>query len=108
MAKQDNALGDFLYKEYYLKGRLPSRYSLDKMSRMLGKDKSTISRHLKKLAAKGYIKIDKIPWHGNLINVYDFGTHDGRDDLPYWMHEKIYAFCEIARIEANKDVDKFK
>ena len=49
----------YIYKEYFLKGRLVSRYSQENLGGCLGVDQSNVSKDIKDLEKEGLLQIIK-------------------------------------------------
>ena len=88
-----------IYKDYYCKGLLASRWGIERLADHFSKSKSTISRQLQSLEDLGYIKIDKVKVANKVCNIYILGRilENGSERL-YWedkvldMHIKHRAY----------------
>lgn len=101
-----NKIGELLFNTYYKKGILAARWDLKTMAEGLGfSEKSTghISRLLKNMVDKGFIKKHADKLNGRTINVYEFGTHNGD---PY-KHETLHIFNYFTKIMAEKRLADF-
>ncbi len=98
---EDNSVGTYIFENYYEKGLLAARWNQKQMAENMGKSRksnSQISRHTKKLEAKGFIRKEYIPCDGKKTLVYVFGTRDFTSS----KHEIITAF-EYFYKEAKKE-----
>ena len=103
-AEQDNKLGNYIFEEFYQKGKLCARYSVEDIAEMLEMSVGSVSKHLNSMDRKGYIKIVRIPWRSHSINFYEFGYHTSRPE--YFEH--LYAWTTISNNNAKAKIDEFK
>ena len=104
-AEQDSVLGNYIFENFYQKGKLCARYSVEDLGKLSQMSVGSVSKHLNNMENKGYINIIRRPWHGNIINFYEFGTHDIRDD-DYFEH--LYAWKVMKSNNANSKLDALK
>ena len=67
----------YIYKKFFCKNQLGSRYSQEKMGEYLGTSQSRISKNLKELEQDGFIKKIIRPIQKGNILYYQFGTWVG-------------------------------
>jgi len=103
-AEQDNSLGNYIFEEFYLKGKLCARYSIEDLAKIAEMSTGAVSNHLNSMNKKGYIKIVRVPWRSHRINFYEFGYHTDRPD--YFEH--LYAWNIIDSNNNNAKINGLK
>jgi predicted transcriptional regulator len=94
--------GNYIYNEFYLNGDLVSRYSQEDMAEYLMSSQSSISRSIKNLEEKNYIKKHKRNFKNKNILFYQVGVWEGNiKDKTYkeilWAHEIFNTLSKIAK-----------
>ncbi len=92
--------GDYrIYRNYFKKGKLVSSYSQEKISEYFGISQPAISKHIKALVEKGFIKIHRRPTTAGVAYDYEFGWYTGKygtDDYKeyYYLDEHFNKVVE--------------
>lgn len=95
-----------LYKDYYLKGKLVSRWSQENLAAYLGSDQGNISKALKRMESKKIIKIHKRNIRSVRVNIYEFGYHNFEDRETLYAHKffiKMAAAERLSRFGMSKE-----
>jgi len=97
-------LGQYLFKNYFQKGKLVARWSQEELARKLGlKSKGHISNLLNSMVNKGMLKKEPFMWYGKKTYAYVFGTHDGE---PH-RNETLYAFVYFTEKRGKTTLENF-
>jgi hypothetical protein len=76
-----NGFSRVLYDKYYVRGKLVTRWNQKDIAKNVGlKSPGHVSNLLSSMDYKGIIIKHKEPWNGNMLCVYEFGTHNGSDE----------------------------
>jgi len=85
----------YIYREYFLKGMLVSRYSQTNMAQYLQTKQPRLNRYLKELEQDGFIKIIKIKASSGPLCYYQLGTWKGKVGEPSYAeniwHDEIFS-----------------
>lgn len=87
-----------IYYIYFKKGKLVARYSMATMGEYFNKAKSVISKRIKELEKRGFIKIHKFITDTGIAYDYELGYYTGTfgtDDYKehYYMDEYFDKLC---------------
>jgi len=92
-----------MHKDYYMKGFLVARWSLEDIANAVGlKSVGYVSHLLSKMESKGLIKIHKVRIGKSALNVYEFGTHN------FNGKESLYADLYFTKIRGREIINKYK
>lgn len=109
-----------IYYTYFRHGKLVAHYAMSTMAKYCNKTKGAMSKRIKELEDKGFLKIHKYKTKDGIAYDYEFGYYTGKygtDDYREYYYlddyfDKIYAEERIKREEAkfnsqfNKVVDE--
>ena len=99
-----NTGGLDLYNRFFIgQKKLVSRWSLADIAKKIGSEKSSISKALKRLEKKGFIKIHKIRRGKVTVNVYELGKVDFENDVQI-----IYGWKEWKKMAAAHKIAGFR
>lgn len=104
--KTTNKVPTAVYEKYYTKGKLATSWALSTLAKELNygsSGKSNMSRLVKKLEEKNFIKKKKIMVDGTDYTVYELGRVNKTEHT-----DSFYAFEHFYRIINKKKVDSFK
>ncbi len=99
----ENALGLYIYNNYYKKGIIAVSYKQETIAKELNiKSKSFVSRHINEMIEAGIIKKHEDSFYGRQIFVYELGTHDMGPN----RHETLHSFIYFTKLEASIELGK--
>lgn len=92
-----------LYKDYYMKGYLVARWSLEDIAKAVDiKSVGYVSHALRNMETKGLIRIHKVRVGKSALSVYEFGTHN------FSGKESLYADLYFTKIRGQELINKYK
>lgn len=98
-----------IYRDYFKKGKLVSSYSQEKISEYFGISQPAISKHIKALVEKGFIKIHRRPTAEGVAYDYEFGWYTGESGKPdYKEHYYLDEYFSKLADEERKLRDEAK
>jgi len=93
-----------LYNRFFIRqSKLVARWSQEKIAKKINSEKSSVSKALKRLEKKGFLKIHKIRRGRMTINVYELGKVDFENDIQI-----IYGFKEWKTKAAASRIAAFR
>lgn len=98
----------YIYKEYFLKGRLVSRYSQENLGKCLGIDQSNVSKDIKDLEKEGLLQIIKKNAAVGTINYYQLGFWTGTWDTTSYKEFIFFNTVFEHYVELHKKRKKEK
>jgi len=88
-----------LYENYFLKGKLASSWTINKLASQLNYSPTTIIEHLKDLKRKGCLKVVPVPrkhtWDNQKHNIYILGTHEGNNKNPKYFIDDAFGLPSV-------------
>jgi len=102
----------FIYKEYFLKGKLVARFSQTDIAKYLGTKQSHVSERFTRLEEGGFLKKIPVCTKDTKILYYQVGTWSGElgvQDGPnaytehLWFHKIFDAYAEVAKQKRDED-----
>ena len=100
----------YIYKEYFLKGRLVSRYSQENLGKCLGIDQSNVSKDIKDLEKEGLLQIIKESTKVGIINYYQLGSWTGTRNTPSYKEFIFFntVFQHYVGLHKKREKEKDK
>ena len=91
-----------LYNDYYKKGLLASQVKEDRLAKIFGKSKFTISRWIKEIEKVGLIKIDRLKHHTYYHNIYIVGTI--KNGVEQLYRDDVFGPTALTREDALEEL----
>jgi len=103
-----SGLGQKIYNNYYKKGLVCLRCSLEEIAKDIGiKSKGRVSEYINNMVEKGILKKHMDKWNNRSIIVYEMGVHDRTVSANENMHLYTYV-VEKELGKMDEKLDKFK
>ena len=99
-----------IYHTYFKKNKLVSHYAMSTMGKYFNKTKSVISKRIKELEEKGFIKIHKYMTKDGVNYDYEIGYYTGKygtDDYKEYYYMDNYFDKVYEKERTKKEEEKF-